>query len=44
VDDALSMVEDQPVVITVSDLLANDYDLDHQAISVTRLSPRIMYR
>jgi len=44
VDDALSMVEDQPIVITVSDLLANDYDLDSQAISVTRLSPRIMYQ
>jgi Ca2+-binding RTX toxin-like protein len=31
------MVEDTPLVITVSDLLANDYDLDNQAISVTRI-------
>jgi hypothetical protein len=44
VDDALSMVEDQPIVITASDLLANDYDLDIRRSASRGLSPRIMFR
>src|SRR5262249_50922623 len=37
VDESFSMVEDHPIVITARGLLANDFDLDNQAISVTRI-------
>ncbi|SNB82083.1 Ca2+-binding protein, RTX toxin-related, partial [Rhodoblastus acidophilus] len=33
VDDAFAMVEDQPLTVSVKDLLANDFDLDSQALS-----------
>ena len=37
VGDTLAMVEDTPVTMFISRLLANDYDVDRQAIQLTRI-------
>jgi hypothetical protein len=37
VGDVLDMVEDQPLTIFTTQLLANDYDVDRQAIVLTRV-------
>jgi|GEM_PF-2436836 len=38
VDDTLSMTEDTPLTIFVSDLLANDYDVDRQALTFSGIT------
>ncbi len=37
VDDRFFLVEDQPLVIFTSDLTGNDYDVDRQAFTLTRI-------